>query len=150
MMSHSTLIIRDLTLRSAGTFGTFHLVRLLFEEYLYYLLTKRCAKALGLSPVAFISKQALLANTTKASKRSAEPVEAEDVSTRCSLLQTEEIHPIMVASQTSTLKSIQLSKIEIQTMFQAKRALMTMTGFTEATNPNVLVVLWVFPFFFPL
>eukprot|EP00037_Helgoeca_nana_P024969 m.268427 g.268427 ORF g.268427 m.268427 type:complete len:367 (+) comp26806_c1_seq13:421-1521(+) len=34
----SSLIIRDLTLRSAASFGPFHLMRLLCDEYIYYLV----------------------------------------------------------------------------------------------------------------
>lgn len=36
----SSLIIRDLTLRSAASFGMFHLMRLLCDEYMYYLVEK--------------------------------------------------------------------------------------------------------------
>jgi regulatory factor X 1/2/3 len=37
------MIIRDLTLRSASSFGSFHLIRLLFDEYLFYLIEKQIA-----------------------------------------------------------------------------------------------------------
>eukprot|EP00048_Salpingoeca_helianthica_P021829 m.14626 g.14626 ORF g.14626 m.14626 type:complete len:313 (-) comp6474_c0_seq2:1026-1964(-) len=36
----SSLIIRDLTLRSATSFGMFHLMRLLCDEYVYYLVDR--------------------------------------------------------------------------------------------------------------
>lgn len=39
------MIIRDLTLRSAQSFGSFHLIRLLFDEYMLYLVELRLAKA---------------------------------------------------------------------------------------------------------
>ena len=35
---YSSLIIRDLTLRSAISFGSFHLLRLLFDEYTFFLV----------------------------------------------------------------------------------------------------------------
>jgi hypothetical protein len=35
---YSSLVIRDLTLRSAPSFGSFHLMRLLYDEYLLYLV----------------------------------------------------------------------------------------------------------------
>ena len=38
---YSSLIIRDLTLRSAQTFGSFHLIRLLFDEYVLYKVEKQ-------------------------------------------------------------------------------------------------------------
>ena len=34
----SSMIIRDLTLRSAASFGSFHLIRLLYDEYMFYLV----------------------------------------------------------------------------------------------------------------
>lgn len=38
---YSSLIMRDLTLRSAASFGSFHLLNLLFNEYLLYSIEKR-------------------------------------------------------------------------------------------------------------
>lgn len=38
---YSSMIMRDLTLRSAGSFGSFHLLNLLFNEYLLYSVEKR-------------------------------------------------------------------------------------------------------------
>mmetsp|Transcript_30912 Transcript_30912/g.80872 ORF Transcript_30912/g.80872 Transcript_30912/m.80872 type:complete len:361 (-) Transcript_30912:1075-2157(-) len=41
----SSLIIRDLTLRSAASFGPFHLLRLLCDEYVFYLVeAARCRR----------------------------------------------------------------------------------------------------------
>ena len=37
------MVIRDLTLRSAASFGSFHLIRLLYDEYMYYLIEQRVA-----------------------------------------------------------------------------------------------------------
>ena len=45
----SSLAIRDLTLRSAASFGSFHLIRLLFDEYVVYALEQRTAKVTGVS-----------------------------------------------------------------------------------------------------
>ncbi|CAJ0960125.1 unnamed protein product, partial [Mesorhabditis belari] len=44
---YNNLIIRDLTLRSAQSFGSFHLIRLLFDDYMLYLVEQRLAKASG-------------------------------------------------------------------------------------------------------
>lgn len=38
---YSSMIMRDLTLRSAASFGSFHLLNLLFNEYLMYSMEKR-------------------------------------------------------------------------------------------------------------
>lgn len=38
---YSAMMMRDLTLRSAASFGSFHLVNLLFSEYLLFLVEKR-------------------------------------------------------------------------------------------------------------
>ena len=37
------MIIRDLTLRSAASFGSFHLIRLLYDEYMFYLVEHKYA-----------------------------------------------------------------------------------------------------------
>ncbi|KAL7976124.1 hypothetical protein Chor_008372, partial [Crotalus horridus] len=38
---YSSMVIRDLTLRSAASFGSFHLIRLLYDEYMFYLVEHR-------------------------------------------------------------------------------------------------------------
>jgi len=40
---YSTLIIRDLTIRNASSFGSFHLLRTLFDEYIFYLVDSKLA-----------------------------------------------------------------------------------------------------------
>ncbi|KAK0395076.1 hypothetical protein QR680_001101 [Steinernema hermaphroditum] len=42
---YGSMIIRDLTLRSANSFGSFHLIRLLFDEYMLYLVEKSLSKS---------------------------------------------------------------------------------------------------------
>ncbi|XP_045113401.1 DNA-binding protein RFX2-like isoform X7 [Portunus trituberculatus] len=61
---YSSMVIRDLTLRSAASFGSFHLIRLLYDEYMFYLVEHRVASSLGLTPVAVISQG--LGGTSKA------------------------------------------------------------------------------------
>nr|XP_053646238.1 DNA-binding protein RFX2-like [Cherax quadricarinatus] len=53
---YSSMVIRDLTLRSAASFGSFHLIRLLYDEYMFYLVEHRVASSLGLTPIAVISQ----------------------------------------------------------------------------------------------
>ena len=62
----SSMIIRDLTLRSAASFGSFHLIRLLYDEYMFYLVEHKVAKAVGASPVAVMGEVQHAASYIKA------------------------------------------------------------------------------------
>lgn len=53
---YSSMVIRDLTLRSAASFGSFHLIRLLYDEYMFYLIEHRVATATGETPIAVMDK----------------------------------------------------------------------------------------------
>ncbi|KAF7489429.1 DNA-binding protein RFX2 [Sarcoptes scabiei] len=53
---YSSLVMRDLTLRSAQSFGSFHLIRLLFDEYIFYLVEQRIAKTSGITPLQLLSQ----------------------------------------------------------------------------------------------
>lgn len=50
--SCSSMVIRDLTLRSAASFGSFHLIRLLYDEYMFYLIEHEVALVTGETPIA--------------------------------------------------------------------------------------------------
>jgi hypothetical protein len=52
----SSMVIRDLTLRSAASFGSFHLIRLLYDEYIFYLVEHRVAMVTGETPIAVMSE----------------------------------------------------------------------------------------------
>lgn len=52
----SSMVIRDLTLRSAASFGSFHLIRLLYDEYMFYLIEHRVAQATGETPIAVMGE----------------------------------------------------------------------------------------------
>ena len=56
------MVIRDLTLRSAASFGSFHLIRLLYDEYMFYIIEQRVAQALNKTPVAVMAMENLLKN----------------------------------------------------------------------------------------
>ncbi|XP_074786185.1 MHC class II regulatory factor RFX1 [Athene noctua] len=60
---YSSMVIRDLTLRSAASFGSFHLIRLLYDEYMYYLVEHRVARARGQSPIAVMGEFANLSSS---------------------------------------------------------------------------------------
>ncbi|KAL6734990.1 hypothetical protein Aduo_005473 [Ancylostoma duodenale] len=53
---YTSMLIRDLTLRSAGSFGSFHLIRLLTDEYMVYLVESRIAKAANRAMITIISQ----------------------------------------------------------------------------------------------
>lgn len=53
------MVIRDLTLRSAASFGSFHLIRLLYDEYMFYLVEHRVAQATGETPIAVMGEVSL-------------------------------------------------------------------------------------------
>lgn len=50
------MVIRDLTLRSAASFGSFHLIRLLYDEYMFFLIEHKVAKATEKTPIAVMSE----------------------------------------------------------------------------------------------
>ncbi|XP_017465147.1 PREDICTED: DNA-binding protein RFX2 isoform X1 [Rhagoletis zephyria] len=51
---YSSMVIRDLTLRSASSFGSFHLIRLLYDEYMFYLVEHKIAEAQQKTTIAVI------------------------------------------------------------------------------------------------
>ncbi|XP_070564341.1 transcription factor RFX3-like isoform X3 [Ptychodera flava] len=53
---YSSMVIRDLTLRSAASFGSFHLIRLLYDEYMFYLIEHKVAAATGETPIAVMGE----------------------------------------------------------------------------------------------
>jgi hypothetical protein len=50
------MVIRDLTLRSAASFGSFHLIRLLYDEYMFYLVEHKVAAATGETSIAVMGE----------------------------------------------------------------------------------------------
>ncbi|XP_065211481.1 DNA-binding protein RFX2-like isoform X2 [Planococcus citri] len=58
---YSSMVIRDLTLRSASSFGSFHLIRLLYDEYMFYVIEHLVAKATGETPMAVMGEKYLTA-----------------------------------------------------------------------------------------
>ena len=50
------MVIRDLTLRSAASFGSFHLIRLLYDEYMFYLVEQRLARTTEQGSIAVMAQ----------------------------------------------------------------------------------------------
>jgi len=53
---YCSMVIRDLTLRSAASFGSFHLIRLLYDEYLFYLIEHKIAQHTQKTPIAVMAE----------------------------------------------------------------------------------------------
>lgn len=53
---NSSMVIRDLTLRSAASFGSFHLIRLLYDEYMFFLIEHKVADALGKTTIDIMTE----------------------------------------------------------------------------------------------
>ncbi|XP_045493029.1 MHC class II regulatory factor RFX1 [Colias croceus] len=53
---YSSLVIRELTLRSAASFGSFHLLRLLYDEYVAFLIERRVAAHRHEPPIAVMQR----------------------------------------------------------------------------------------------
>ena len=59
------MVISDLTLRSATSFGSFHLIRLLYDDYMFYLIEHRVAQATGETPIAVMGEFLNLSQRSK-------------------------------------------------------------------------------------
>ncbi|KAI5089838.1 MHC class II regulatory factor RFX1 isoform X2 [Silurus meridionalis] len=75
---YSSMVIRDLTLRSAASFGSFHLIRLLYDEYMYYLVEHRVAQAKGETPIAVMGEFANLNRSDSSADAEKEEEEEEE------------------------------------------------------------------------
>eukprot|EP00731_Ephydatia_muelleri_P018936 Em0011g976a len=53
---YSSMVIRDLTLRSAASFGSFHLIRLLYDEYMFFLIEHKVADAMGKTTIDIMTE----------------------------------------------------------------------------------------------
>lgn len=96
---YSSMVIRDLTLRSAASFGSFHLIRLLYDEYMYYLIEHRVAQAKGVTPIAVMGefastiKSRISPDLEKEEEEDEEDEESED-DTGDLVLQSNSLNPV--------------------------------------------------------
>lgn len=66
---YSSMVMRDLTLRSASSFGSFHLIRLLYDEYIFYLVEHKIAKAQDKTTIAVLcDRLVIITSLSKSSK----------------------------------------------------------------------------------
>uniref|UniRef100_A0A671KPT1 MHC class II regulatory factor RFX1-like n=1 Tax=Sinocyclocheilus anshuiensis TaxID=1608454 RepID=A0A671KPT1_9TELE len=75
---YSSVVIRDLTLRSAASFGSFHLIRLLYDEYMYYLIEHRVAQAKGETPISVMGEVDIQTHTCMHTVKQTEDEEEDD------------------------------------------------------------------------
>ncbi|XP_046424208.1 DNA-binding protein RFX2 isoform X3 [Neodiprion pinetum] len=90
---YSSMVIRDLTLRSAASFGSFHLIRLLYDEYMFYLIEHQVAVATGTTPIAVMgdkNQSCSLINAFAATSNGGVPITYVDVD--MATLQVKQIH----------------------------------------------------------
>jgi regulatory factor X 1/2/3 len=52
-----SVVIRDLILRSSASFGSFHLIRLLFDDYMFFLIEHEVALEKGVTPIAIMAEK---------------------------------------------------------------------------------------------
>ncbi|KAJ8383700.1 hypothetical protein AAFF_G00215420 [Aldrovandia affinis] len=92
---YSSMVIRDLTLRSAASFGSFHLIRLLYDEYMYYLIEHRVAQAKGETPIAVMGEFASLGRSLNMldPDKEEEEEEEEESEDECQELSLPSDHP---------------------------------------------------------
>lgn len=81
---YSSMIIRDLTLRSASSFGSFHLIRLLFDEYMFYLVEHKIAEAQHKTAIAVICERMVGLGLPA-------PFGTPDLNTRCIFFQKKDM-----------------------------------------------------------
>ncbi|PNF37252.1 hypothetical protein B7P43_G00395 [Cryptotermes secundus] len=49
---YSSLVIREMALRNVASFGCFHAIRLLYDEYMFFVIEHKVAQATGETPIA--------------------------------------------------------------------------------------------------
>uniref|UniRef100_A0A915MLF7 RFX-type winged-helix domain-containing protein n=1 Tax=Meloidogyne javanica TaxID=6303 RepID=A0A915MLF7_MELJA len=54
---HSSLLLKEITLHSSTSFGEFHLVRLVFDDYLLIIMERKLAQILGKLPIELMAPE---------------------------------------------------------------------------------------------
>ncbi|XP_036451819.1 transcription factor RFX3 isoform X2 [Colossoma macropomum] len=140
---YSSMVIRDLTLRSAASFGSFHLIRLLYDEYMFYLVEHRVAQATGETPIGVMGEFADLntmspANIDKdevsemGSDLDEEMEESEELLTKQEKNETEVIQVLQVGAMedgsSAVVGVVQPGSIQLTSAAHADHILSSPTG----------------------
>ncbi|XP_072240395.1 MHC class II regulatory factor RFX1 isoform X4 [Leuresthes tenuis] len=120
---YSSMVIRDLTLRSAASFGSFHLIRLLYDEYMYYLIEHRVAQAKGETPIAVMGEFASTVKSRNSPDLDKEEEEDEEEESE------EESGEIML--QSSSLSRVDEEKEEMEPPAKQPRTSLNLPTLTE-------------------
>ncbi|KAF7635123.1 RFX-type winged-helix domain-containing protein [Meloidogyne graminicola] len=67
---HSSLLLKEITLHSSTSFGEFHLVRLVFDDYLLIVMERKLAKILGKLPIELMASEWLQMEKIKLTNKS--------------------------------------------------------------------------------
>uniref|UniRef100_UPI0037E9B17A MHC class II regulatory factor RFX1 n=1 Tax=Semicossyphus pulcher TaxID=241346 RepID=UPI0037E9B17A len=125
---YSSMVIRDLTLRSAASFGSFHLIRLLYDEYMYYLIEHRVAQAKGVTPIAVMGE---FASTVKSRiSLDLEKEEEEDDEEEESEEETRDL-----VLQSSSLSAVDEEKEPMEPPAKQPRTSLNLHTLTDSTPP---------------
>ncbi|CAJ1052651.1 MHC class II regulatory factor RFX1 isoform X1 [Xyrichtys novacula] len=121
---YSSMVIRDLTLRSAASFGSFHLIRLLYDEYMYYLIEHRVAQAKGVTPIAVMGEFASTAKSRISADLEKEEEEEEEEESE------EETGDLVL--QSSSLSAVSEEKEPIEPPAKQPRTSLNLHSLTES------------------
>lgn len=109
---YSSMVIRDLTLRSAASFGSFHLIRLLYDEYMFYIVEHKVAKATQTTPIAvMVMGQAMVDETGRTKGGDTAAMSAAAVTTTSAALP----ETSMIVTATTTLSAAGATAVAVAT-----------------------------------
>ncbi|XP_041641021.1 MHC class II regulatory factor RFX1 isoform X3 [Cheilinus undulatus] len=124
---YSSMVIRDLTLRSAASFGSFHLIRLLYDEYMYYLIEHRVAQAKGVTPIAVMGEFASTAKSRNSADLEKEEEEDDEEESE------DETGDLVL--QSSSLGAVDEEKDSMEPPAKQPRTSLNLHTLAESTSP---------------
>ncbi|XP_071117556.1 DNA-binding protein RFX2-like isoform X2 [Haliotis cracherodii] len=142
---YSSMVIRDLTLRSAASFGSFHLIRLLYDEYMFYLVEHKVARATGETPIAvmgeFIDLSSAIALSTLESDKPAVPSPLRHSANNVSTSSNSNTTTVMLVTSNASSANNSTSVAPTVTVRPTANGLPATGTTTSSSNANTVVVL---------